>query len=71
MPRYYFDVADGRKQYTDDEGEELQGDDAARSCARAMLTENVDRAATNAEIRVRVRDGSGDRFAARLSITVD
>ena len=45
MPRYYFDLTDGQDQYTDEDGEELEDDREARSCGRAVLTNNVGRLA--------------------------
>ena len=72
MPRYYFDLTNGHKQYIDDEGEELKDDLAARVCARAVLTENLGRSSDDeSDMRVTVRDQSGPRFSTILSIRVD
>jgi hypothetical protein len=72
MPRYYFDLTDGQDQYTDEDGEELRDDREARSCARAVLTDNVGRSCgADGEINVRVRDDNGVRFTAKLSISVE
>jgi hypothetical protein len=73
MPRYYFDLADGSRQFVDDEGEELQGDRQARDCARAVLAENLQRPLSDfgTEMQVTVRDAEGPRFLAKLSVCVE
>jgi hypothetical protein len=72
MPRYYFDLTNGHDQYIDDEGEELRDDREARVCARAVLTDNLGRSSDDdSDMRVTVRDQSGPRFSATLSIRVD
>jgi uncharacterized protein DUF6894 len=73
MPRYYFDVTNGHTQFTDDEGEELQGDRQARDCARSVLTETLKRPLgdSDTDAAVTIRDASGPRFLAKLSIRLE
>jgi len=72
MPRYYFDLTNGHKQYIDNEGEELKDDREARVYARAVLTENLGRSSEDdSDMRITVRDQSGPRFSGALSIRVD
>ena len=73
MPRYYFDLTDGAKQFVDEEGEELQDVRQARDCARAVLTENLAKPLSDlgTELAVIVRDAKGPCFQARLSIRVE
>jgi Domain of unknown function (DUF6894) len=72
MPRYYFDLTDGTKQFVDEDGEELRDDRQARDCARAVLTDNLARPLSDfgTEMAVTVRDANGPAFVAKLSIHV-
>jgi hypothetical protein len=73
MPRYYFDVIDGHTRFTDDEGEELQGDRHACDCARSVLTETLKSRVGDfdTEAAVTIRDASGPRFLTKLSIRLE
>lgn len=72
MPRYYFDLTHGNKQFTDDEGEELQSERQTRQYARAVLTDVFrPHSDHDTEIAVTVRDANGSRFQAKLSLRLE
>jgi hypothetical protein len=75
MPRFFFDVADGRQFARDDEGDELPGWREARAYAAGVLTEiaNVDLADDNhREFAIKVRDAAGHiGCKATLSIAIE
>ena len=60
MPRYYFDLCDDSGFYSDDEGVELPGIDAARKEAAHSLADML---------RDAVRDGTG-RAVHQMSVEV-
>jgi hypothetical protein len=72
MPRFYFDLLDGEKTHVDAHGDDLHSDNEARNCARAMLADQINKSGdADADMRVTVRDASGPRFQATLSVKVD
>jgi hypothetical protein len=74
MPRYYFDVTEAGQDIIDDEGDTLRSDHEARAYLRRLLAEqaaNLLRSRDAGEIIVNVRDGTGPRFRAKLSMSVE
>ena len=63
MPRYFFHVRNGLGFVADDEGRELDGDDAARAVAidgvRSLLSDEVRSGRLDLRGRLEVADGDG------------
>ena len=75
MPRFYFDIAEGERLASDDEGDELPGWDEAREYAADLLSDicKIDLAAdARHEFAIRVRDETGHvGCTATLSLAVE
>ena len=63
MPRYFFDIDDGRRNIIDDDGHEVLGPEAARDEALALLPAFAREALTgdgSRDVVVTVRNAAGD-----------
>jgi ribosomal protein S17E len=74
MARYYFDIVENGRELVDDYGDELSSDDEAKRHVRQLLAEQAKSLLRNkgaGEIIVKVRDASGSRFHAKLSVSLE
>lgn len=75
MPRYYFDVDDGRSATRDDIGLDLDGDEIARHEALRALPGLAGEALPQehgSRVAIEVRDGTGRRvLRATLTLAVE
>ncbi|ESR25282.1 DUF6894 family protein [Lutibaculum baratangense] len=75
MPRYYFNIDDGRRLLRDEDGTEFATEEAMRADASRLLPEiarDEIRGEGTRELSLAVRDEAGrDVFAARLAFTAE
>lgn len=74
MPRYYFDICEGNRVVTDEDGTELPGPEAAQAEARLVLAEICRHSLEDPavpDLTMVVREASRPILRARLILEIE